>query len=420
MAGNPRCDEGVSSVIGALLVLVALTTLLALLQATTVPGMNRDAEATHADKVVEEFFSLQEKVDEAGASGVARTAKITAGTLYPQVPFLYNPNPGTSGNVDLRQGQRVLARYAADTTAPFATTVPFTSASFPLGETAIASVSAFTMTLTDISSAGPPEITVASSGAYASTWSFDRGAGPGANDLIIDWGTNGGGCPDPQTIVGYFLAPAPVNILACETGLSNFVGTVDLAFTYTGPGNGVGSYTLAGTRGVAGGNVTPVNATAAFLNFTANYNYWSPTVLRYEHGAVVRTSGGVPFLTSPSAMLSATHNSTSNNTTVSVYIPRLNATNASVSQRVPLSVRLNPGPLSRSTATAYNLTLEVGTSNPTLWSAYFSTAMNASGLPTAGNWTVSAGADWARLVIDRGTPPRLNLTVSTATVEAAR
>ncbi len=114
MPGRISGDEGVSSVIGALLVLVALTTLLALMQATTVPGMDRDAEAAHADKVAEEFFSLQEKVDEAGASGVARTAKITPGTLYPQVPFLYNPNPGTAGSVSLTRGQRALVRYAAD------------------------------------------------------------------------------------------------------------------------------------------------------------------------------------------------------------------------------------------------------------------------------------------------------------------
>lgn len=432
MSSSDLRDGGVSSVIGALLVLVALTMLLALLQATTVPGMNKDAEAAHEENVLDEFLTLQEKVDEAGASGVARTTKIEPGTLYPQVPFLYNPVRGTAGSVELLQGQRVYVRYAADVSevpvsvigrtfclaGPPACDVSIAGAGF--SEDDMTSITTFTITITDLSEPGGDRIRMDTTGAEETTVDFDRRSG---DDLRIRWGNNGGGCPDPQDIIGYFLGPTAIDILACETALGSFSGEVDITFDTTGgPPVAEGSYTLIGTRAASGTqNATPVNATAAFLNLSTNHNYWSPPgpVLRYEHGAVVRSVGSATFMESSSAMLGATHNSTSNITVVSVYVPRLNASNTSFGQRQPLSLRLTPGPLARTVTDAYNLTLEVETSFPGLWSAYFNDTMNGSGLPAAGNWSVSTGADRARLDIDRGSPPRLNLTVSTATVEAA-
>lgn len=425
-------ESGVSEVIGALLVLVALTTLLALMQATTVPGMNKDAEAAHADKVLDEFFSLQEKVDEAGASGVARTAKITAGTLYPQVPFLFNPVQGTSGGVSLLQGQRVYVRYAANASS---TPVSVSGRCFNIGgtggcvdinsatpeESSLIQITSFTTFITSLEPQPPgnPRIRLRTTGL---TTDLDIEFKNLGGTLEITWGP-GPGCSGTELRALYFVSDmTPIDIM-CKTELSSFMGSVSISFSQAGGADpAAGNYSLTGTRGTSGvQNSTPVNATAAYLNLSTNYNYWSPPgpVPRYEHGAVLRTTGSTTSMTSSSALLSASHDAMTNNTTLSVTVPRLNATNRSVGQREPLSLRLTPGALSRSQATAFNLTLEVGTPFPGLWSAYFNNAMNASGLPQTGNWSVATGADWARLEIERGSPPRLNLTVSRATVEAA-
>ncbi|MDY6776290.1 MAG: Ig-like domain-containing protein [Halobacteria archaeon] len=91
-------EEGVSPIIGFILMFGILLLLLVTLQITAVPIWNENAEFSHSQRVQEDINTLQSDVESTAARGTESITTVEMGIDYPTRPFLINP-PNPAGSI---------------------------------------------------------------------------------------------------------------------------------------------------------------------------------------------------------------------------------------------------------------------------------------------------------------------------------
>ncbi|MBI4363201.1 MAG: hypothetical protein HY558_08520 [Euryarchaeota archaeon] len=406
-----------SSLIGALMALVIFVGFLAALQTTAVPDQNRQTEAARDQTLGDQMRALQAGVAATGADGSPRSASAALGVRYPQLLFLSSPLPGASGSINTSLQRINLTYYGQTDGAPVDRTVAFALVNFPFYEVNLSTLSNFSIYISDLEK--DEDIDIRSNGSYytGNPIRLTRINDPGVSDPRLQVSSTV--C---NTIYAtYFTTPFTIDLLPCEPGLGSGNGGTHVSFTTSAGGGDAasGTYRVAGTHvnASAPGNSTPLNGTSAAVQVFEDNNYLPPASLRYEHGALLRLQGASTVSLANATLLAATHNTTTNTTAITISAVLLDSANRSEGGGETRSLTLTrPDSPQTTTALARNFTLTLETPYPGLWASLFNTTLAASGLVQAGNWTTTQEPQRLILTVDRGTTPRIDLTVATSRV----
>jgi hypothetical protein len=402
-------EDAVSAIIGSLLALIIFVSFLSILQVTQVPAMNREAEIQHDFLVQDDFFDLRSRIQDSASSTYAKSARISMGIRYPTLPiFLRNPVPGTFGSLLITYGKSVKISYygASGTYESVSKSETFEAEDFPFtAEEDMTEVTRFEITITDLQESGPPgperRMVIQTTG-YNSLTRFSRPKN--TDDLIIQNET------DTDTIPDYFSAPSPLDFLFYQPGLRNPPLPTDIDFSLqpdiVNPADG--EYILEGIRGQISIQEEKFNNTTSFIHYTPNNNHWVEIGYSYENDAIIRVQDGSNFTLSNSTLLFVSHDSVENTTLIRIYPILLKSLNHSISQSHPLFLNFfRISSLTRE-GDAYNLSISVETEHQGLWEEYFINKM--AGVPSS-DWEVSTTGNEVELVVDRGSPPKIELEI---------
>lgn len=92
-AGVTTDERGVSPIIGAILMFGLALALLAVLQTTAVPALNKQVEFQHSERVQTDVVGVEEVVDRTAATGIKQSVGVETGLRYPPRMFFVNPPP---------------------------------------------------------------------------------------------------------------------------------------------------------------------------------------------------------------------------------------------------------------------------------------------------------------------------------------
>ena len=92
-------ERGVSTVIGAMLMLLIVAVLFGTVQAYHVPIWNEDVEYEHLYVVHDDMMTFKSDVEDVALSGEPKSSNIHMGVHYPNRMFLANPGPGVAGSL---------------------------------------------------------------------------------------------------------------------------------------------------------------------------------------------------------------------------------------------------------------------------------------------------------------------------------
>ncbi len=92
-------EDGISEVVGALMVFLILIVYLGTIQAYDVPEWNKDIEKQHFDGVYDDFINLRSDIEDVAIQNVPKKGSIDMGVLYPERFMLQNPGQGAYGSI---------------------------------------------------------------------------------------------------------------------------------------------------------------------------------------------------------------------------------------------------------------------------------------------------------------------------------
>ncbi len=92
-------EDGVSELVGAMMVLLIGVLFLGTLQAYEVPKWNKELEKQHFDTVQSDFISLKGDLEDVSIKNIPRTGSLDMGMRYPERFMLRNPGPGVYGTI---------------------------------------------------------------------------------------------------------------------------------------------------------------------------------------------------------------------------------------------------------------------------------------------------------------------------------
>ncbi len=90
-------ERGVSVVLGAILMLLIMTTVYGTTQAYYVPIWNKDVEYEHLNVVHDDMMTFKSDVEDVALSGAPKSSNFRMGVRYPNRMLLVNPGPGVAG-----------------------------------------------------------------------------------------------------------------------------------------------------------------------------------------------------------------------------------------------------------------------------------------------------------------------------------
>ena len=107
-----RENEGVSNIIGTLLIFAILVGLHAAAQTSLVPVWNKKVEYDHLDVVYNDMMLLKSDIKDAGLLGSPKSSEIHLGVRYPERMMFTNPSEGAVGTLTVESGVKIVVEYA--------------------------------------------------------------------------------------------------------------------------------------------------------------------------------------------------------------------------------------------------------------------------------------------------------------------
>jgi hypothetical protein len=107
-----REKEGVSNIIGTLLIFAILVGLHAAAQTSLVPVWNKKVEYDHLDVVYNDMMLLKSDIKDAGLLGSPKSSEIHLGVRYPERMMFTNPGEGAVGTLTVESGVKIVVEYA--------------------------------------------------------------------------------------------------------------------------------------------------------------------------------------------------------------------------------------------------------------------------------------------------------------------
>lgn len=101
-------NNGISEIVGLMLMLLIGVSVLAIIQAEEVPRLNKDIEMDYFDKMSYDFLSLRSDIDLVAAKSLPIKTNLDLGVRYPERFMLQNPGPGASGTLTFENVSVVL------------------------------------------------------------------------------------------------------------------------------------------------------------------------------------------------------------------------------------------------------------------------------------------------------------------------
>lgn len=92
-------ENGVSEVVGAMLMLLIFVVFLGTMQVYQVPSWNKELEKQEFDKAYSDFIDMRSDLEDASLKNIPRTSSISMGARYPQRIVFRNPGPGAYGTI---------------------------------------------------------------------------------------------------------------------------------------------------------------------------------------------------------------------------------------------------------------------------------------------------------------------------------
>lgn len=93
-------ENGVSAVIGAILISLVVGTMWGTIQAYYVPNWNEDVEYKHLDTVYDDMMTFKSDVEDVALYEAPKTSNFHLGVRYPDRMFLANPGTGVAGSLN--------------------------------------------------------------------------------------------------------------------------------------------------------------------------------------------------------------------------------------------------------------------------------------------------------------------------------
>ncbi|MDD5617000.1 MAG: hypothetical protein PHH85_12465, partial [Candidatus Methanoperedens sp.] len=92
-----RNENGVSEVVGAMLVLLILVVYLGIIQAYEVPRWNKELEKQEFDQVYSDLLDFRSNIEDVSMKNIPKTSSMHMGVRYPERFMLRNPGHGSYG-----------------------------------------------------------------------------------------------------------------------------------------------------------------------------------------------------------------------------------------------------------------------------------------------------------------------------------
>lgn len=92
-----RNENGVSEVVGAMLILLILVVYLGIIQAYEVPRWNKELEKQEFDRVYSDFLDFRSNLEDVSMKSFPKTSSMHMGVRYPERFMLRNPGQGSYG-----------------------------------------------------------------------------------------------------------------------------------------------------------------------------------------------------------------------------------------------------------------------------------------------------------------------------------
>ncbi len=92
-------EDGVSEIVGFMLILFIIMMFMSMLQVYEVPKWNKDLEIVLIDNVRNDFLGIQHDINTAAIENAQITSNLHMGVRYPEHFMLRNPGPGASGTL---------------------------------------------------------------------------------------------------------------------------------------------------------------------------------------------------------------------------------------------------------------------------------------------------------------------------------
>lgn len=92
-------DDGVSEVIGAMLILLIMVVSLGTVQVYEVPRWNKELELQQFERAYSDFIDLRSNFEDVSIKNIPKTSRMHMGIRYPERFMLRNPGPGAYGSI---------------------------------------------------------------------------------------------------------------------------------------------------------------------------------------------------------------------------------------------------------------------------------------------------------------------------------
>ncbi len=92
-------EDGVSELVGVMLILLIFVVYLGIMQTYDVPRWNKELERQHFDQVYSDFITLRSDIEDVSAKNIPKTSSLHTGVRYPERFMLRSPAP-SQGVID--------------------------------------------------------------------------------------------------------------------------------------------------------------------------------------------------------------------------------------------------------------------------------------------------------------------------------
>jgi hypothetical protein len=421
--------DGVSVVVGALLILALIVATTVTIRLSYVPVWQADKEAAQMSEVQKQFAAIKAGLDRQAdtddfvpqsypVSLGSSSTSIMGGTPPPGA-LRFDPDVASFRlfssklNVQIENGTSYIGADETWTTigeAPASTTIAnvgrVLSLRLQLNSIDEDNVNdAVTVTITD------------SNGAFAGSFRVmidDLGG----NDWAINYRTQRAG---PSTIFetdearpdGATLAPLYVEATQANYRFASLLSVASSPYTLTFQASdvsglltaqyaityeevGVGGTALRGGTGLVRTDYIHTE-TSGRLTFDGATSYFPQQTYHAEHGAILLSQAdGDAMVVDPSFEAHAVGTTT----VLSLAMPAMIGDGAHFSSRATVGVQSTPISRTSWTAEAPNFSLNISTSLPSVWENYFDATLAAlPGFVDGTHWTVQTGSNWANLTV---------------------
>ena len=113
-----RENEGVSNIIGTLLIFAVLVSLYGAYQSTAVPVWNKGVEYDHLDVVYADMMSMKSDIEDVALLKSPKSSDIHLGVRYPERAIFMNPGEGAAGMLTVESDVNISITYTTSGAVP--------------------------------------------------------------------------------------------------------------------------------------------------------------------------------------------------------------------------------------------------------------------------------------------------------------